>query len=93
MFSKYLRDEHRAALTTLATRSSKGTPSSNDQRGKRTAPALLGSSSKRLKPSPSAPRSSSVRHIPPPPPPRDLGAEPSKSPPSSTGLLGVLLIF
>ncbi|KAL0433445.1 UNVERIFIED_CONTAM: hypothetical protein Slati_2678800 [Sesamum latifolium] len=32
MFSKYLRDEHRAALTHPATRSSRGTPSSSDQR-------------------------------------------------------------
>ncbi|KAL0367078.1 UNVERIFIED_CONTAM: hypothetical protein Sradi_3597900 [Sesamum radiatum] len=33
MFSKHLRDEHRAALTPLATRSSRGTPSSSNQKG------------------------------------------------------------
>ncbi|KAL0412325.1 UNVERIFIED_CONTAM: hypothetical protein Sradi_1434200 [Sesamum radiatum] len=74
-----------APLTPPATRSSRGTPSSSDQRGKRATPALPGSSSKRLKPSPSALPSSSVRHVPPPPPPRDLGAGPSKSPPSCAG--------
>ncbi|KAL0453760.1 UNVERIFIED_CONTAM: hypothetical protein Slati_1354100 [Sesamum latifolium] len=88
MFSKYLRDEHRAALTPPATRFSRGTPSSSDQRGKQTAPALSGSSSKRSKPSSSAfLRNSSTRLIstpPPPPPLRDLGAGSSKSPPSSS---------
>ncbi|KAL0293877.1 UNVERIFIED_CONTAM: hypothetical protein Sradi_6915100 [Sesamum radiatum] len=73
------------ALTPPATRSSRGTASSSNQRGKRAAPALPGSSSKRLKPSPSAPRSNSARQVPHLPPPRDLGAGPSKLPPSSTG--------
>ncbi|KAL0405627.1 UNVERIFIED_CONTAM: hypothetical protein Slati_3876600 [Sesamum latifolium] len=89
MFSKYLRDEHRAALTPPATRSSRGTSFSSDQRGKRPAPALPGSSSKRSKPSSSAfLHSSSTRPVStpsPPPPPRDLGARSSKSPPSSSG--------
>ncbi|KAL0355582.1 UNVERIFIED_CONTAM: hypothetical protein Sradi_4005100 [Sesamum radiatum] len=51
MFSKYLRDEHSAALTPPATRFSRGTPSSSDQKRKRAAPALPVSSSKRSKPS------------------------------------------
>ncbi|KAL0448215.1 UNVERIFIED_CONTAM: hypothetical protein Slati_1949400 [Sesamum latifolium] len=54
MFSKHLRDEHRGAQTLPATRSSKGTPSSSDQKGKRAAPTLPVSSSKRSRPSSSA---------------------------------------
>ncbi|KAL0297941.1 UNVERIFIED_CONTAM: hypothetical protein Sangu_2461800 [Sesamum angustifolium] len=51
MFTKHLSDEHQAPTTPLATRSSRGTPSSSDQRGKRPAAALLGSSSKKSRPS------------------------------------------
>ncbi|KAL0329190.1 UNVERIFIED_CONTAM: hypothetical protein Sradi_4905700 [Sesamum radiatum] len=67
--SKHVRDEHRAATTPPATRSSKGTPFSNDQRGKRSAAALLGSSSKKPRPNPSAlPPSDSARFTATPPP-------------------------
>ncbi|KAL0345616.1 UNVERIFIED_CONTAM: hypothetical protein Sradi_4392900 [Sesamum radiatum] len=89
MFSKHLRDEHRAYLTPLATRSSRGTPSSSDQKGKRAALALPVFSLKRSKPSSSAFLHSSSAlptSTPPPPPlPRDLGVGSSKSPPSSAG--------
>ncbi|KAL0395103.1 UNVERIFIED_CONTAM: hypothetical protein Slati_4476500 [Sesamum latifolium] len=89
MFTKHLRDEHRVALTPSATRSSKGTPSSSDQKGKRAAPTFPVSSSKRSKPSSSAfLRSSSARptSTPPAPPlPKDLGIGSSKSPSSSAG--------
>ncbi|KAL0446085.1 UNVERIFIED_CONTAM: hypothetical protein Slati_1736400 [Sesamum latifolium] len=89
MFSKHLRDEHRTAQTPPVTRSSRGTPSSSDQKGKRVAPALPGSSSKRSRPSSSAfLRSSSARPISTPPPPpllKDLGVGSAKSPSSSVG--------
>ncbi|KAL0282198.1 UNVERIFIED_CONTAM: hypothetical protein Sangu_2963400 [Sesamum angustifolium] len=69
MFSKHLKDEHRAATTPPAIRSSKGTPSSSDQRGKRSAATLPGSSSKKLRPSPSAfPPNGSARFTSTPPP-------------------------
>ncbi|KAL0411339.1 UNVERIFIED_CONTAM: hypothetical protein Slati_3723600 [Sesamum latifolium] len=83
-----LGDEHRAATTPLATRSSRGTPSSSNQWWKRTTAALPGSSSKKPRPSSFAlPPSSSARlaSTPPPPPPRDLGVGSWKSPSSPVG--------
>ncbi|KAL0427465.1 UNVERIFIED_CONTAM: hypothetical protein Slati_2921300 [Sesamum latifolium] len=87
MFSKHLKDEHRDATTPPTTRSSKGTPSSSDPRGKRAASAMLGSFSKKPRPSSSGlPPSRSARHIstapPPPLPPTNQCARSSRSPSS-----------
>ncbi|KAL0430802.1 UNVERIFIED_CONTAM: hypothetical protein Sradi_0706200 [Sesamum radiatum] len=83
---KHLKYEHKDATTPPATRSSKGTPSSSDLRGKRDAIALPGSSSKKLRPSSfGLPPSSSACHTSTPPLPRDLGAGSSKSPSSPRG--------
>ncbi|KAL0387714.1 UNVERIFIED_CONTAM: hypothetical protein Sradi_2653200 [Sesamum radiatum] len=94
MFSKHLRDEHRAATTRPATRSSKWTLSSNDQRGKRSAAALFGSSSKKPRPSPAALPPSGFAcftSTPTPPPPRDLGVGSLRSS-SSSPAAGCILI-
>ncbi|KAL0412190.1 UNVERIFIED_CONTAM: hypothetical protein Slati_3808700 [Sesamum latifolium] len=87
MFGKHLKDEHRDATTPSATKSLKGIPSSNDQRGKCAASALPGSSSKKPRSGSSClPPSSFARHTSTPPPPsRDLGTGSSKSPSSPVG--------
>ncbi|KAL0447956.1 UNVERIFIED_CONTAM: hypothetical protein Slati_1923500 [Sesamum latifolium] len=88
MFSKLLLDEHRAATTPSTTRSSRGTPSSSEKRGKHPTAALPRPSSKRSRPSSSTvPPNGFTRHTstPPPPHPRDLGSGSLKSPPSLTG--------
>ncbi|KAL0339076.1 UNVERIFIED_CONTAM: hypothetical protein Sangu_1429700 [Sesamum angustifolium] len=83
MFSKLIRDTMPesprvwAAATPLSTRSSQGTLSSSDQRGKRPIAAMPGSSSKRLRPSSSnAPPASFARHT-------------STRSPRASGLLGL----
>ncbi|KAL0288184.1 UNVERIFIED_CONTAM: hypothetical protein Sangu_2667100 [Sesamum angustifolium] len=69
MFSKLLREEHRAATTPPNTRSSWGVSASGDNRGKRSTAIHPGSSSKIPRPSSStAPRASSTPHIPTPSP-------------------------
>ncbi|KAL0344689.1 UNVERIFIED_CONTAM: hypothetical protein Sradi_4300200 [Sesamum radiatum] len=88
MFSKHLQDERKGATTSPSTRSSRGTPSSSDQRGKRAAVVLLRSSSKKPRPSSSdfPPATLLATLLPTSSPlPRDLGTGPSKSPSFPTG--------
>ncbi|KAL0366935.1 UNVERIFIED_CONTAM: hypothetical protein Sradi_3583600 [Sesamum radiatum] len=84
MFSKLIHEtmlESRSAATPPNTRSSQGIPSSSDQTGKHPTTAMLGSSSKRPRPSSSnAPPTSSARHTSTLPPPKDSGSGLFKSP-------------